>query len=215
MKDNVEKFLTAAERLAVEKRVKAAESGTSGEIVVMAVSASSAYPVAALASSGAVAMAMAIATSRLLASDSLWLFLTVFVPLFIAGHELVKRVPLLKRPFVSRRDLAEEVEEGAIKAFYFRKVHQTREHTGILIYISLFERSVRVLADTGIDAKVGPQAWTAIVDIITAGIRQGRQAEAICSAVDRCGVLLQQHFPGKSDDINELDDAMIIGSVDR
>jgi putative membrane protein len=211
MKDNVRKFLTAAGRLAIEDRVKSAEAGTSGEIVVMAVSSSSTYPAAALSSSVTISMILAIIASIVLSNDTLWVFLTIFVPLFIVMHELIKRVSLLKRPFVSRRDMAEEVEEAAIKAFYLRKVHETRDRTGILIYISLFEHSVRVFADTGIDSKVGTRVWTEIVDIITDGIRKGHQAEAICSAVDRCGVMLQLHFPKKADDLNELGDAVIIG----
>ncbi|HWQ26242.1 MAG TPA: TPM domain-containing protein [Chlorobaculum sp.] len=211
MKDIVQKFLTAAGRLAVENRVKSAESGTSGEIVVMAVSSSSTYPAATLAGSGALSLTFAIIASLVLSNDSLWLFITIFAPSFIAMHELVRRVPFLKRPFISRKAMAEEVEEAAIKAFYLRKVHETRDRTGILIYISLFEHSVQVLADTGIDSKVGKHLWREVVDTITDGIRKGRPAEAICTAVDRCGVMLQLHFPRKADDRNELGDAMIIG----
>ncbi|NTU57482.1 MAG: hypothetical protein HGB00_00965 [Chlorobiaceae bacterium] len=211
MKDTVEKFLTAADRLAIENRVKSAESRTSGEIVVMAVSSSSSYPAATLAGSGACSLILAIIATHFLANDTLWLFLTIFAPSFIAMHELFKRLPFLKRIFTSRRTMNEEVEEAAIKAFYLRKVHETRDRTGILIYISLFEHSVRVLGDTGIDSKVGTHLWKEAVDTITEGIRKGRQGEAICTAVDRCGELLQLHFPRKADDLNELGDAMIIG----
>ncbi|HWR00997.1 MAG TPA: TPM domain-containing protein [Chlorobaculum sp.] len=211
MKDNVQKFLTAAGRLAVENSVKGAEAGTSGEIVVMAVSTSSSYPAASLVASGSISLVLAIIASLLLSQDTMWHFLMIFAPLFIAIHEIVKRVSFLKRPFTSRRDMAEEVDEAAIKAFYLRKVHETRDRTGILIYISLFEHSVRVFADSGIDSKVGTQLWKEIVDVITDGITRGSQAEAICTAVDRCGVLLQHHFPRKPDDLNELSDAMIIG----
>ena len=210
MKDNMQKFLTAPDRLAIEKAVREAEAATSGEIVVMAVAESSNYPSAILAASGAIALVLALAGALSLRNENLWVFLALFALFFIVAHEIVKRIPLLKRPFVSRREIAEEVEEAAIHSFYHRKVHETRDRTGILIYISLYEHSVRVLADAGIDAKVGKQTWQGVVDTITKGIRDRRQGEAIREAVGICGKLLSQHFPRKSDDRNELSDAVII-----
>jgi putative membrane protein len=212
MKDEVLKFLTAQERLAIERKVKEAEASTSGEIVIVAVAASSVYPSAVLASSGAIATVLAIAGTLLLRSENMWLFLALFAVFFMAANEVVKRAPLLKRPFVTRREIAEEVEEAAIRSFYHRKVHETRDRTGILIYISIFEHSVRVLADKGISAKVGTGAWQEIVDLITKGISEGRPGTAICSAVGRCGDLLKRHLPSRPDDRNELPDAMILGS---
>lgn len=211
MKDRMQKFLTAEERQTIEKAVREAEATTSGEIVVMAVAKSSNYPSAIMATSGAVSLVLAIAGTISLGSENMWLFLTLFALFFIASNEAVKRIPMLKRPFVSRAEIAEEVEEAAIHAFYHRKVHETRDRTGILIYISLFEHSVRVLADTGIDAKVGKQVWQSVVDTITKGICDGRQGEAIREAVEICGQLLSRHFPRKADDTNELSDAVIIG----
>jgi putative membrane protein len=211
MKDKMQKFLTAEDRLAIERAVKNAEASTSGEIVVMAVGESSNYPSAIMAASGAISLVLAISGALLYGSDNMWLFLLFFAILFIAANEVVKRFSVLKRPFVNPAEIAEEVEEAAIRAFYHRKVHETRDHTGILIYISLFEHSVRVLADTGIDAKVGRQAWTEVVGTITKGIGDGRPGEAIGEAVGICGRLLSQHFPRKSDDRNEIDDVMIIG----
>jgi putative membrane protein len=211
MKENIQKFLTAEERLAIERAVKQAEASTSGEIVVMAVWSSSNYPSAIMATSGAISLMLAIGGTLLLRNENIWMFLALFALCFIASHEAVKRIAVLKRPFVNRKEIAEEVEEAAIRAFFHRKVHETRDRTGILIYISLFEHSVRVLADSGIDAKVGKQAWEEVVATIIKGIGEKRQGEAICKAVEQCGKLLSQHFPRRSDDRNELDDVMIIG----
>jgi putative membrane protein len=211
MKEKIQKFLTDAERNQIEKKVRDAEASTSGEIVVIAVGESSNYPSAIMAASGAIALVLAVGGSLVYGSENMWLFLVLFALFFIGANEAVKRFPALKRPFVSRAEISEEVEEAAIHSFYHRKVHETRDRTGILIYISLYEHSVRVLADTGIDAKVGKQVWKGVVDTITKGIRDGQPGEGICSAVEQCGKLLSQHFPRKSDDRNELEDAMIIG----
>ncbi len=211
MKEKIQKFLTAEERLLIEKAVREAEASTSGEIVVMAVGESSNYPSAIMAASGAISLVFAIGGALLCGSENMWLFLVFFALFFIGANEVVKRFSALKRPFVSRAEIAEEVEEAAIHSFYHRKVHETRDRTGILIYISLYEHSVRVLADSGIDAVVGKQLWQEVVDTITKGIRDGRQGEAIREAVGICGKLLNRHFPRKGDDRNELGDSVIIG----
>ena len=211
MKDIVQKFLTAGERLEIERHVRAAESLSAGQIVVMAVSSSSRYPDGVLAGSGTLAMLIALSATLATGSENMWLFLLLFAILFVVMHEVMKRALFLQRLFVNRREMSGEVEEAAFKAFFHRKVHETSQRTGILIYISLFERSVRVLADSGIDSKVGSSMWQEVVDMITAGIVEGRPAEAICRAVDRCAEILQHHFPSQTDDRNELADAMIIG----
>ena len=211
MKNKMQKFLTAADRLAIERAVKEAEATTSGEIVVMTVSASSHYPAAIMSASGTIALVLAIVGTLLLRNENMWMFLVLFAIFFIAAHEAVKRISALKRPFVNRKEIAEEVEEAAIRVFFYRKLHETRDRTGILIYISLFERTVKVLADTGIDAKVGKETWQGAVEMITKGIGDGRQGTAIVEAVGICGKLLSQHFPRRSDDRNELDDVVIIG----
>lgn len=217
MKEKIQKFLTDEKRHQIEQKVREAEASTSGEIVVMAVGESSNYPSAIMAASGAISLVLAIGGTMTIGSkmgygsENMWFFLILFALFFMVSNEAVKRFPVLKRPFVSHKEIAEEVEEAAIHAFFHRKVHETRDRTGILIYISRYEHSVRVLADTGIDAVVGKETWQGVVDTITKGILDKRQGEAIASAVEQCGKLLSRHFPRKSDDTNELGDEVIMG----
>ena len=79
----------------------------------------------------------------------------------------------------------------------------------MLIFISVFEHKVWVLADRGIDAKVGTDRWGAVVAHIVDGIKKGRQAEAICEAVAEVGEILAAHFPPRDDDVDELDNLII------
>jgi putative membrane protein len=212
MKEPVQKFLSQQELQAVEERVTEAEKTTSGEIVVMAVSSSHHYSHASLTGSLLTSLVLAVLVSWLFGKENLWVFLGCFGVTFIALNELISRNHRLKRLFMNASDMGREVEDAAHSAFIRRKVHETREHTGILIYISLLERKVRVIADSGISAKVEEREWKAIVDMIVAGIREERQGAAICGAVDRCGEILHRHFPKLQDDRNELGDTMIIGS---
>lgn len=216
MKDPAEKFLTAAERQHIEARVAEAEKRTAGEIVVMVVPSSYHYPLASMLGSLLTAMIISIAVTFLyeqfIGKESMWFFPALFSIVFIFVHEVIRRVPLLKRIFVTRSDMREEVEEAAIQTFYYRDLNQTVDHTGILIYISLFEHHVRVIADKGINDRVNKDAWQEIVTTIVGGIHAKTQAAAIATAVDRCADILSTHFPLKAGDRNELSDEVIIGA---
>jgi putative membrane protein len=211
MNGPAEKFLASGERLQIEARIAEAEKRTSGEIVVMVVPSSYHYPLASMIGSVLLAMILGIAVALFAGKESMWFFLEVFALSFIVLHEVIKRTPLLKRRFVIASDMKEEVEEAAINSFYNKDINQTVDHTGILIYISLFERNVRVVADKGINAKVDRGLWQEIVDTIIRGIKSKGQTAAIGAAVDRCAEILAAHFPLKAGDRNELANEVIIG----
>ncbi len=211
MKDLVNRFLSTEDKALIKERVAAAEKRTTGEIVVMVVSSSYHYPLANILGGALFGFIVAISISLITGMETMWHFLGFFLPSFVLGNETIKRSFFLKRPFVSRSDMEEEVEEAAIGSFYKKEVYNTRDYTGILIYISLFEHRVWVLGDKGINAKVDPAVWQGIADIITAGIKGKKQGLAICEAVDHCGDILQQHFPSSSDNPNELDDSVVVG----
>ena len=124
--------------------------------------------------------------------------------LFVAGLTIVRHFLSLKRLFISNREIEEEVQEAAVTSFFKKGIHRTREETGVLIFISLFEHRVWVLADRGINRKVAQDQWDGIVASIVEGIRQKRAGDAICKAVADVGSLLAAHFPIREDDRDEL-----------
>ena len=218
MKNLASKFLTDAEKQAVEACVKEVEKLTSGEIVPMVVSSSYHYPMSNVI--GGLIFALLISVGVTLAYSSqkswggvtamdLWLFPAVFAVSFLLFHELVKRIPGLKRIFVTKAEITEEVEEAALTSFYRNGLNNTRDRTGILIFISVFERKALVLADEGINAKVDTGVWQEVVDLVVNSIKGRHQAEGICRAVSRCGELIREHFPIKADDTNELDNLIV------
>jgi putative membrane protein len=211
MSDPAQKFLTSAERLQIEAHIAEAEKRTSGEIVVNVVSSSYHYPLASMLGSSLLAILLGIAVALIVKNESMWFFLTAFSISFILLHELSKRLHFFRRYFVTASDMKEEVEEAAIHSFYRRNINNTVDHTGILIYISLFERKVRVVADRGINEKIAQDVWQEIVNTIVSGIHAKAQARAIADAVDRCGDILSTHFPVKAGDCNELRNEVIIG----
>lgn len=202
-------FFTPEEQARIEAAVRAAESRTSGEIVPMVVDASYDYPRTEILGGGLLALALAASLSWAFGQASLW----VFLPLYLLGYWpcklLIRGLPDLKRRLIPAAELAAEVEERTMLAFLEQGVHHTRDATGILILISLFEHRVHVLADRGISQVVPEDTWDEIVQRVTAGIRSGQACEALCEAIARCGDLLEAKFPRKADDTNELPDLIL------
>jgi len=202
-------FFTSEEKSRIEAAVREAELKTSGEIVPMVVDASYDYPRAEIIGGGCFAMGTALLLAWAFGASSEWVFLPIFLALYLPFKWLVRFTPGLKRLLIHPTEITTEVEEKALVSFVEQGLHHTRDETGILILISLFEHRVHVLADRGINAQVPPGTWEEIVAVVTGGIRQDRTCEALCAAIGRCGELLEGHFPRKADDTDELPNLIV------
>lgn len=213
MKTLAQTFLTSDEQETLINCVKDVESRTSGEIVPVIASESYEYPRAAHLGGLILAILSGIGISMLLGREDMWVFLALFMAAYVIFSRLLSMVPAMKKPFISKREMHEEVKEAAVTSFYLNGLHRTRDLTGIIIYVSVFERSVQILADKGINDKVDPQVWDDVVAMITSGIKAGKPGEALCKGVERCGELITEHFPIKHDDTDELPNLIVEGQA--
>jgi putative membrane protein len=202
-------FFNDREKARIEAAVRAAEMKTSGEIVPLVVDTSYDYPRAEILGGGCFAMGTALLLAWAFGESSEWVFLPIFLALYLPCKWLVRFSPGLKRLLVHPAEIAAEVEEKALVSFVEQGLHHTRDETGILILISLFEHRVYVLADRGINNVVPLHTWDEIVQTVTTGIHDGRACDALCAAIGRCGELLEGHFPAKHDDTNELPNLIV------
>lgn len=213
MKTLAQTFLTKDEQDALVSCVMDVEKRTSGEIVPAIASTSYEYPRASHLGGLLLGILTAVGIAMVLGREDMWVFLALFLAAYVLFSRLLAVVPTLKKPFITRREMREEVEEAALTSFYLNGLHHTRDLTGIIIYVSVFERSVQILADKGINDKVDPKVWDDVVAEITLGIKAGRPGEALCAGVKRCGDLIVEHFPVKHDDTDELPNLIIEGEA--
>lgn len=215
IKDMAKTFLTQEEQDRVTRAVKEAELQTSGEIVPMIVSNSYEYPKAILIASLLYSLAPAYALAHLL-SMYLWIdflhihiFFLLYVPVFFLCYWIVSTYRFLVRMFISKEEMAIEVEEEATKSFFLERLYETKDANGILLFISVFEKKAWILADRGINERIEQHEWQKIVDGLTAEIRKGNSAEGICEAIQNIGAILKDHFPYKRNDTDELHNLII------
>lgn len=210
---SLQKRFTQQDLDRIKAAVKEAESKISGEIVPVFVEKSGFYSIAnyrgALVASALAFMAIVIFdryVPDLAVYDPLLIFTWVMVAGMIGALATQYIVPL-KRLLLSQSHLDQATKRKAENAFLEQEVFNTSQRTGILIFISFFEREVIVMADKGISKVVDQKEWDKLVRIIIENVRAGKVIDGIESAVKRCGeILLEKGFVISPDDVNELGD---------
>ncbi|MDD5284388.1 MAG: TPM domain-containing protein [Desulfuromonadaceae bacterium] len=206
--DKTHHYLSSDQLAAVQAAVRTTESQTSGEIVPMLVSESNDYREAASQAASLISVTIALAISIAIQDTSIWFFLPMAFILYFPVSAGVRRWPLLKLAFTPAVVVNEAVRLRAIRAFYERGLHRTREENGILIFISLLERKVWILGDRGINAVIPSERWNSLASALSRGIRDGRMAESMVTTITEAGTILREHFPHRTDDTNELPDLL-------
>lgn len=204
-------FFTPAEQERIRQAVAEAEKATSGEIATMVVARSDSYPEAAILGSVLGAATVALVISIVIHHVTIWSYLPLMLLLFFPVQLLLKNVPCFQRPFIAASRLNEVVTSRAVRGFYEKGLYRTKNATGILIFISIFERKVWILGDRGINLKIPAESWQELVRILAAGLKAGRACDSLCEVIRRCGEELARHFPREQDDMNELQDEILIG----
>ena len=209
-------LFTDADRERIREAVATAELRTAGEIVPYVVRQSGTYQVAVwrAASIGAVVAALlALGFAWLYDGWSLtWLYSAWAMALVMtgggaAGAAIAAAVDPVRRTLAGSDRLDEQVHRRAAVAFIEEEVFDTRDRTGILLFVSLFEHRIEVVGDTGINAKVQPEEWVDVVDRVRSGIVSGDLAGGVVAAVEKCGDLLHRRGvalrPGDTDELSD------------
>ncbi len=98
----------------------------------------------------------------------------------------------------------------ALEEFHKLKMNDTKEGTGVLIFILLKERLFEIVADYGINSKVNQIFWDSIVQRMAIEFRNNNFKNGIIHCIEAIGDKLKKEFPRKLDDINELPDTVSI-----
>jgi putative membrane protein len=206
---DIQPLFSEIEQKQIRQAVESAEATTSGEIVTMVVDHSDSYREAETLGAVFFAGMLALICAILLRHVTIWTYIPLVFLFFLPFKTLLRRFPPLKLPFVGGKRIAEAVRERAVRTFLEKRLYKTREENGVLIFISILERKVWILADRGIHRKIPHGDWQALALQLSTGIRGGEPCAALCRVIAKCGEILAEHFPKRPDDINELPDDLI------
>jgi putative membrane protein len=215
--------LSTAQREQLERAIAAAEQKTSAEIVVVIATRSGRYD-RAEDTFGVLLALLAVSLAWVFYQDlrpasgdwamgtelhlGLIPVLVLFVFWWLVGLGLATRFPVLARPFVSRAHIEAEVRRRGFEAFHLFRVTNTRERTGVLVFVSLLEHVAWVSGDDAVNAAVPEGTWQRATGAIGAASRRGELAKGLEEAVGLVGEAVASKFPRSAGDTDELPNAV-------
>lgn len=136
-------------------------------------------------------------------------FSEAFVPLDLAGAFAVGALvvwlfPPIKRLLVSNQRKEGYVNAGANSYFLENKLDETMERTAFLVYISVFERKCRLIADKGILAALPAGVWKEIEISFQKQFSKGVLPQTILEILPRVTRPFSEYLPPAEDNIDEL-----------
>jgi putative membrane protein len=199
-------FADKAAKAEVAAAIRAIESATSAEVVVAVRARSGHYR----HTDYLVGFALSFAALLVFLFDSHefeidWMPVDTLVA-FALGTLLSAGVPPLRRFFTSRKLMRANVATAARAAFVELKIARTSGRSGILVFVSKFERRVEVVPDIGVDPVVLGPAFADAVDALDAALRSRASFPKFLDALRSLGPVLGKALPRLEGDVNELPD---------
>lgn len=124
---------------------------------------------------------------------------------FVLATLLARGVDACLRLLLREARLAKAVAEAARVAFFDLGISRTSQRSGVLVFVSTFERRVLVLPDVGLDVGRLGAAWQTACDALSTAVR-ARDLPTFQRELAALGPLLAELSPRAEGDVNELPD---------
>jgi len=185
--------------------VEQAETNSAAELVVAVHPQSGRYGDADYLAGGLVALA---ALVFIVFNPWTWhpayLLPVEMIVLFAIGALGCSVAPPLRRLLTTKKRRQRQLREAAATLFVEEGVANTRARTGVLVYLSLFERQVEVIADVGITGGVKPDVWSKCLFELRKIGSADDTAQALLDGIRKLGDVLSQYLPAGEDNPDEL-----------
>jgi putative membrane protein len=124
---------------------------------------------------------------------------------FIIGSVISWRSNFLRRLFSTEKFRKNSVRTCAAAMFYEAGIANTSAEMGVLIYLSILERRLELIADRGVLKKVPSQDWNReLFELHQIG--KNPDPKTFQNAIKQFGEVLATHVPATGENPNELPD---------
>ena len=134
-----------------------------------------------------------------------WLVPIDVALLFGIGVYVSSRSPWLRRFLTSKQFRAGAARTGAAAMFYEAGIANTKDENGLLVYVSLLEEQIEIIADRGILKAMPPLPWNTELHELK-GLGRQCDPDKLIQSLRKLGTLLATHLPATGDNPNELVD---------
>ena len=97
----------------------------------------------------------------------------------------------------------------ALKQFFKLKMDNTRDRTGVLIFLIFKERKFEIVADEGINSKITTEHWNYLSEQIRDYFSKESYSDGILFSIGKIGEVLIREFPVNEDDRDELPNEVV------
>jgi len=139
----------------------------------------------------------------------LFAFVVAMVVGFLVGAMIGMRVDVIRRLFTPRAQMREDVLRRAKEVFFDKRIHHTDRGSGVLVYVSLFERMAVIIADQSVLDKVGQPRLDEWCAEFMQRLSKGTPIDAICETIAVIGQQLSPLLPRTETQGNELADVLV------
>ncbi len=200
---------SAEDKSRITAAIHAAEKSTSGEFVAVVARASDHYVFTPLLWSAILALLFPGTTLFLGLSLRPVHIYQIQLLIFLVLAALFLFVPGLHLRLVPTRVKHTRASRLAKAQFYLQGVQLTAHHSGVLLFVSLAEHYVEIVADKGIHERLGEAHWQGIIEQFVAQVRQGRVVDGFVEAISACGAAMAKHYPPDPHEADQLSDGLI------
>jgi putative membrane protein len=205
----MKKLFTETEIRNIEAALVEAEKGSDGEIVPIFSKISGKYDDARYILASLISIVVMMITLDLTTSK-LIIFLSFILP-FILIINLATFFPELCLPFISKKEMQDEVNRRASEYFYSYNLGSSKHGSGLLIYVSCFERMAVIKTDLRSNKVIHNQHLQNVCNLIVVGMKEKKIAANLVAAILQYGLILKETFPNNSaDNPNELPNKLIL-----
>ena len=201
-------FLSEADKQRIAEAIRDAEMKTSGELVTVIARSADTYLYIPILWASIAALTLP-AIVLLLTVDLQFPLLYLLQIATFMGLALLFRWNPLKMRLIPKAIKNRRAGRLAWEQFFAQNLHLTQQRTGVLLFVSVAERYVEIIADKGINDIVKRNAWDDIVADFTKRVKSKEIPEGFLSAISACGKLLAESFPRPEGDVDELPNRLI------
>jgi len=182
------------------ERIRAIEAASSAEVVVEIRAQSGSYSHAEARFAAIVAF-----LALLVVLFSPWVFDPLFVPPVVLGAYilalLLARISApLRKAMTTARDRSTRVRMAAAATYVERGVANTQRETGLLVYLSMLERRIELIADRGVLDAVPVLEWNQVLP----QAQKHHDVDTLLNLLRDLEPLLKRYLASGADDRDEL-----------
>lgn len=134
-------------------------------------------------------------------------YLIYFYTLFsFALGVLIGLIPMMQRLFTGKKRKTRNIEIMARALFQKGGLHHTSTKIGTLLYFSLLEQMIYIVADRGAELAIPAEEWQKLNQNLQAVFKAKNPSETLITELENCKELFNRYIPALETNVNELPD---------